>query len=159
MTDIEKYLQVENKVNFYFKIMLNRVERNTKIILALLVVLIIILLFGRCTGVKVQNPVDSIARVDANTIDKDSCYAQVFAVKKELAVAIDSLHIAKDSLQIVMQDYTRYKDSILIVNKGLNEDLFVAKFKLTRIREYNRIAGQRNNIKYLRGWINRVLAD
>lgn len=47
------------------------------------------------------------------------------------------------------------KDSIVI----LNEDLIVAKYKLGRIEEYNKIAGRGNNIKYLRGWINRVLND
>lgn len=47
------------------------------------------------------------------------------------------------------------KDSIVI----LNEDLIVTKYKLGRIEEYNKIAGRGNNIKYLRGWINRVLND
>ena len=31
------------------------------------------------------------------------------------------------------------------------------KIKIERIREYNRIAAQGNNIKFLRGWINRVI--
>ena len=42
---------------------------------------------------------------------------------------------------------------------SINEELILAKIKLERIKEYNRIAAQDNNIKYLRGWINRVLND
>lgn len=41
----------------------------------------------------------------------------------------------------------------------INAELFVAKYKLERIRYYNNIAAKGNNIKYLRGWINRVLND
>ena len=35
----------------------------------------------------------------------------------------------------------------------------LALFKLERIRDYNEIAKKGNNIKYLRGWINRVLNE
>lgn len=52
-----------------------------------------------------------------------------------------------------------YKDSLNYLRDSLNEDLFIAKYKLARIREYNRIASKGNNIKYLRGWINRVLNE
>jgi hypothetical protein len=45
------------------------------------------------------------------------------------------------------------EDSIEI----LNEELLVCYIKLDRIKEYNRIAAQGNNIIFLRGWINRVL--
>lgn len=45
------------------------------------------------------------------------------------------------------------EDSIEI----LNEELLVCYIKLDRIKEYNRIAAQGNNITFLRGWINRVL--
>lgn len=152
MIDIEKFLPVENKMYFYFKLMLNRVERNTKIIIVLLVALLVMLLFSRCSGVKVSHPVDSIAKVDSNLINIDSCDAKIFAAQVQM------FH-TKDSLDNLRKEFAAYKDSITIVNKGINEDLFVANFKLTRIREYNRIAGQRNNIKYLRGWINRVLKD
>lgn len=51
------------------------------------------------------------------------------------------------------------KDSLNYIRDSLGTDLFVANYKLARIKEYNRIAGQGNNIKYLRGWINRVLEE
>lgn len=41
----------------------------------------------------------------------------------------------------------------------ISAELFVAKYKLERIRHYNEIAAKGNNIKYLRGWINRVLNE
>lgn len=55
---------------------------------------------------------------------------------------------AIDSLNYYKQQY----DSV-------NEELFMANYKLERIREYNRIAAQGNNITFLRGWINRVLNE
>lgn len=51
----------------------------------------------------------------------------------------------------------RYDSAIYNKCDSLSEALFIANYKLNRIAEYNRIAGQRNNIKYLRGWINRTL--
>lgn len=42
---------------------------------------------------------------------------------------------------------------------AISAELFVAKYKLERIRHYNEIAAKGNNIKYLRGWINRVLNE
>lgn len=58
-------------------------------------------------------------------------------------------------------------DSIIILNAKLDSnktiidsitsELFVSNYKLGRIRYYNNIAGKGNNIKYLRGWINRTL--
>lgn len=60
-----------------------------------------------------------------------------------------------------------YKDSIVLYNDSINsliqeldsidEELQINKIKIERIREYNRIAAQGNNIKFLRGWINRVI--
>ena len=49
------------------------------------------------------------------------------------------------------------KDSLEHITDSLGEDLVLARIKLARIKEYNRIAAKGNNIKYLRGWINRVL--
>lgn len=51
------------------------------------------------------------------------------------------------------------QDSLNSVKDSIGEDLFVAKYKLGRIKYYNDIAAKGNNIKYLRGWINRVLNE
>ena len=42
---------------------------------------------------------------------------------------------------------------------SLQSELLVKNIKLERIKEYNEIAAKDNNIKYLRGWINRVLEE
>lgn len=56
----------------------------------------------------------------------------------------------KDSVNVL-------KDSISVINKSIKKELFIANYKLERIRYYNSIAAKGNNIKYLRGWINRVI--
>lgn len=51
-------------------------------------------------------------------------------------------------------------DSIVTLNNKLDSissKLFISEYKLNRIKYYNDIAAKGNNIKYLRGWINRVL--
>ena len=63
-----------------------------------------------------------------------------------------------DSLEFIVNDNYFIIDSIKSVSRQIDESLFVAKYKLERIRYYNNIAGNGNNIKFLRGWINRVLA-
>lgn len=60
-----------------------------------------------------------------------------------------------DSLIYYREMYRRTNDSI----DSLKIDLFIAKYKLERIRYYNDIAGKGNNIKFIRGWINRVLSE
>jgi hypothetical protein len=48
-------------------------------------------------------------------------------------------------------------DSLQQANDSLTGKLQVANYKLERIRYYNDVAKKGNNIKFLRGWINRVL--
>lgn len=50
-------------------------------------------------------------------------------------------------------------DSLELVIDSLQEQLFITKYKLDRIKYYNDVAKNGNNIKYLRGWINRVLNE
>lgn len=60
-------------------------------------------------------------------------------------VQIDSLYSVIDSLEQINSDYFT--------------ELTIATIKLERIKDYNKIAAKGNNIKYLRGWINRVLNE
>lgn len=69
------------------------------------------------------------------------------ACVSELAATKELLLRTQDSLNSYKADTT------------INGELFVAKYKLERIRYYNNIAAKGNNIKYLRGWINRVLNE
>lgn len=79
-------------------------------------------------------------------------------VEKRIYVTItDSTAI--DSLIYYREQLKRTQDSLAYVKDSLGEDLFVARYKLGRIKYYNQVAAKGNNIKYLRGWINRVLNE
>lgn len=56
-------------------------------------------------------------------------------------------------------DITLYQDSLKLVRDSLGENLFIANYKLAKIKRYNELAAKGNNIKYLRGWINRALDE
>lgn len=70
---------------------------------------------------------------------------------------IDSLNNEIRQDEELIQYYKNQVDSYEVLIDSLYEDIDVYKIKLDRIKEYNRIAGQGNNITFLRGWINRVL--
>lgn len=85
-----------------------------------------------------------------------------------LSTKYDRVEIQRDTVIITALDYSLMNqcdslchviDSIRILNSKLEEELNIALFKIDRIKEYNRIAGSGNNIKYLRGWINRTLNE
>lgn len=82
--------------------------------------------------------------------EKDDC---IYELNEKLIIQNIEVENYKDSI-------TLYKDSInSLINEldSVNEELQINKIKIERIREYNRIAAQGNNIKFLRGWINRVI--
>lgn len=70
--------------------------------------------------------------------------------KVETKSEIDTIYIIKRDT-IDNTDYT--------VVDSLKSELLIKELKLARIKEYNKIAAKGNNIKYLRGWINRVLEE
>lgn len=99
-----------------------------------------------------------------------------FPVEKEIIMQNDSIDIYKDSIvlykSIALQqaellsdcmfekaELEEALDSKQAVIDSLQEELIVCEFKLYRIAEYNKIAANGNNIKFLRGWINRTLND
>ena len=86
-----------------------------------------------------------------STISEKNDY--IYELNEKLIMQNIEVENYKDSIVL-------YKDSInSLINKfdSINEELQVNKIKIERIREYNRIAAQGNNIKFLRGWINRVI--
>lgn len=69
-------------------------------------------------------------------------------------VALDyKLSVYEDSIVILNERIVSSNDSIRL----LQGDVLALKYKIERIRYYNKIAASGNNIKYLRGWINRVI--
>ena len=108
------------------------------IICIVFIIILSICCISLCKNVD-YSPVEEIVYIPVqDTISERSNIATIIRLEHDLALTQDSLRIAKDSI---------------------GEDLIVARIKLARIKEYNRIAGKGNNIKYLRGWINRVLED
>lgn len=120
---------------------------------SLIIVFLVILI---CVTCSTKNPNNSIVIIK----EKDSIEI------KQYQHIIDSLeHSLNDAAEILHQtmiinDSLKYK---LFVNadtiKYYKEKYLVNEYKLLRIKQYNSIAAKGNNIKYLRGWINRVLND
>lgn len=86
----------------------------------------------------------------------------VFPVEKIIYVPVkDTISEKTNIARIVELEHKCYllQDSLNIVKDSLGEDLFIAKYKLGRIKYYVDIAAKGNNIKYLRGWCLRVLNE
>ena len=86
----------------------------------------------------------------------------------KLSTQYDRIEIQKDTVIITAPYYSLMNqcdslcyviDSLEKLNNKYEEELNIALFKIDRIKEYNRIAGNGNNIKFLRGWINRTLNE
>ncbi len=92
-----------------------------------------------------------ITACNQTPVEKEIIYIPVKDTISDEANIIKIINLERE-LQIT-------KDSLNYLRDSLGEDLFVAKYKLGRIKYYNNIAAKGNNIKYLRGWINRVLND
>ena len=93
----------------------------------------------------------AITACNQTPVEKEIIYVPVKDTISDEANIIKIINLERE-LQIT-------KDSLNYLKDSLGEDLFVAKYKLGRIKYYNNIAAKGNNIKYLRGWINRVLND
>lgn len=94
-------------------------------------------------------------------------------IKEKDTTEINNYQKRIDSLEIIISNNSELINSVMIINDSLKYKLFtkddtinyykeqyvVDKIKLQRIKYYNNIAAKGNNIKYLRGWINRVLNE
>ena len=80
---------------------------------------------------------------------------EVIIIEKDTVVYKDTFE-----LFVYKELVNSQHDSIIALNNKLDSvssKLFISEYKLNRIKYYNDIAGNKNNIKYLRGWINRVI--
>ena len=65
-----------------------------------------------------------------------------------------------DSFVYYKEQLRRTKDSLVYVKDSLGEDLFVAKYKLSRIKYYTDIVDKKpSQLKYYKGWIKRALKE
>lgn len=94
-------------------------------------------------------------------------------IKEKDTIEINNYQKQIDSLEIIINNNSELINSVMIINDSLKHKLLakddtvnyykeqyvVDDIKLKRIKYYNDIAAKGNNIKYLRGWINRVLNE
>ena len=85
-----------------------------------------------------------------------SCASKVVPLAKEIYYVEDTSRIVEleNILQLTRDSLNAYKHDTI-----MSEDEFILRFKLERIRYYNECAGKGNNIKFLRGWLYRVLNE
>ena len=134
----EKLKQVEYKVKLYFKIM------KGEMLFTVVVVLIALTFFSM------------VARCSIDySVEKEKEHNQEIVLYYENS--LQNVNIENENLKDSVAYYKGMYDECVLLCDSLCEEIAVRDIKLARIAEYNRIAGQNNNIKYLRGWINRVL--
>ena len=134
----EKLKQVEYKVELYFKIMK---EKVSTIIIYVLIALI-------------SFTVTSMIILGYYTKKEKEHNQDIVFYYENL---LQNVNIENENLKDSINYYKGMYDECVLLCDSLCEEIAVRDIKLARIAEYNRIAGQNNNIKYLRGWINRVL--
>lgn len=132
----------------------------------LFITLSIALALGACntkTPKSLIKPIDTVVTdiPYEDTVEAKYSYnSELFELARVKNIAQDSLNECKDSIDLLNAKIivlTMRYDSLRIVNVNTKEKLGIAEYKLLRIREYNRIAAQGNNLKFLRGWIIRTL--
>ena len=89
-------------------------------------------------------------------INNDTRVSEVIYKNDSLQQVCDSLETVIDGM---VEDIANAHSEYVYTVDSLTEEIDIMKIKLDRIKEYNRIAGQGNNIVFLRGWINRVLNE
>lgn len=134
----EKLKQVEYKVKLYFRIMK---EKVSTIIIYMLIALI-------------SFSVTSMIIIGYYTKKEKEHNQDIILYYEDL---LQNVNIENENLKDSINYYKGAYDECVLLCDSLCEEIAVRDIKLARIAEYNRIAGQNNNIKYLRGWINRVL--
>lgn len=134
----EKLKQVEYKVELYFRIMK---EKVSTIIIYVLITLI-------------SFSVTSMIILGYYTKKEKEHNQDIILYYEDL---LQNVNIENENLKDSINYYKGMYNECVLLCDSLCEEIAVRDIKLARIAEYNRIAGQNNNIKYLRGWINRVL--
>ena len=119
------------------------------IIMVLLGVSLVLIMTGVCITVDYENNIVVLK----DTIENKNDY--IYKLNEDIIAYNIEVENYKDTVSNLRWQI----DNINVELDSVNEELILAKIKLERIKEYNRIAAQDNNIKYLRGWINRVLND
>lgn len=112
--------------------------------------------------IKFDKPLISLAIIICACISIIACsHTNTVVPEKEYITVpvVDTITINhyKNHIVELEKELKQTRDSLHNVRDSFSTELFVANYKLGRIEYYNKIAAKGNNIKYLRGWINRVL--
>lgn len=103
-----------------------------------------LMILGSCTKPKVIKEIEYITvKEDADSVQY---LTQIVNLTQMNKILTENNKVLQDSITTLNDKYVKVK-----------EDYLVDEYKLERIKYYNSIAKNGNNIKYLRGWINRVL--
>lgn len=125
-----------------------------KINLLYLIVFIVITVMQSCASFK--SPVEKKDTSDTVFVYvNDTIYLDSIVTDYEWR--LDSIHVELEKTNLKNEELKYINDSLITINDILYDEVTIANIKLARIKEYNRIAANGNNIKFLRGWINRVL--
>lgn len=102
---------------------------------------------------EVVPPVKEIVYVQTKDTILEKQYAdKIKELENKCYLLQDSLNVVKNNFNVVKNDLNNTRDS-------LKEERFVSNYKFARIKYYTDIAAKGNNIKFLRGWIYRVLKE
>lgn len=112
--------------------------------------------------IKFDKPLISLAIIICACISIIACsHTNAVIPEKEYITVqvVDTITINhyKNHIAELEKELKQTRDSLHNIHDSLSTELFVANYKLGRIEYYNKVAAKGNNIKYLRGWINRVL--
>lgn len=92
-----------------------------------------------------------------------SCNRYVPPVEKIVYVPVkDTISEKENIARIVELEHKNsiLRDSLNYIKDSIGEDLFVARYKLGRIKYYTNIVNKKpSQLKYYKGWINRVLKE
>lgn len=92
-----------------------------------------------------------------------SCNRYVPPVEKIVYVPVkDTISEKENIARIIELEHKNsiLKDSLNYIKDSIGEDLFVARYKLGRIKYYTNIVNKKpSQLKYYKGWINRVLKE
>lgn len=145
MIEVFKLKHINNNLKHYFKNM------NTDVYKFISIALFLIFIIFISVGIGITVDYERNNKELKNIIENKECY--IYKLNQDVITYNIEVENYKDSI-------VSYNDSInSLINEldSINEELQINKIKIERIREYNRIAAQGNNIKFLRGWINRVI--
>ncbi len=92
-----------------------------------------------------------------------SCNRYVPPVEKIVYVPVkDTISEKENIARIIELEHKNsiLRDSLNYIKDSIGEDLFVARYKLGRIKYYTNIVNKKpSQLKYYKGWINRVLKE